>query len=159
MPAHPPAAKLLRHPITDWGEFISVTPEDAGWEYLHFAVRRLAAREVWTRATGPDEYGLVILGGTCAINSSRGHWEPVGRRPHVFSGMPYALYLPRDTEFILTAGDAGCEVGGGREEKTAEMLLLRWPLNQFIRCLQVGSGVRRKRGAGVRAGGRLRRFR
>jgi len=113
MLAHPPAAKLLRHPITDWGEFVSVTPEDAGWEYLHFAVRRLAAREVWTRATGPDEYGLVILGGTCAIDSSRGRWEPVGRRPHVFSGMPYALYLPRDTEFILTAGDARCEVAYG----------------------------------------------
>lgn len=106
------ALNLRRRPTAQTGEFIRVTPSDAGWEHLHFAVRRLAPGERWRQATGAHEYGLVLLGGRCSINSSRGQWNRVGRRPDVFRGMPYALYLPRDTEFTLAA-ETGCEVAYG----------------------------------------------
>ena len=90
-----------------------ITPADAGWEHLHFAVRRLAPSERWIQATGPHEYGLVVLGGICSVDSSRGKWEALGRRPDVFHGMPYALYLPRDTKFTLTSIGTGCKVAYG----------------------------------------------
>lgn len=89
-----------------------VTPPDAGWEHLHFAARRLVPGERWTQTTGPHEYGLVILGGLCSVASSRGAWKTIGRRLDVFQGMPYALYLPCDTEFTLTAM-TDCEVAYG----------------------------------------------
>jgi len=66
-------------------------------------VRRLAARETWTHETGRCEAALVVLGGRCAVRSQRGEWPSLGRRPDVFSGMPYALYLPRHTAFTLEA--------------------------------------------------------
>jgi len=88
-----------------------VTPPDAGWEHLNFAARRMVKGEGWRQATGPHEYGLVILGGVCSVESSRGHWK-MGRRPDVFHGMPYALYLPCDTEFTLSAL-TDCEVACG----------------------------------------------
>jgi 5-deoxy-glucuronate isomerase len=60
-------------------------------------------REQWQGSTGGFEYGLVILGGVCGVESSRGKWARIGRRPNVFSGMPYALYLPSNTSFTVTA--------------------------------------------------------
>lgn len=97
---------LLVHPRAvpgEYGEYIYITPETAGWNTLSFAARRMAPGEVWQAHTGLSEYGLVILGGSCSVRSSRGEWANIGRRPNVFSGMPYALYLPRETEFTVEA--------------------------------------------------------
>ncbi|MBI3763655.1 MAG: 5-deoxy-glucuronate isomerase [Chloroflexi bacterium] len=107
------ASALLRRPSSRVGEFVRVTPDDAGWDYLHFAARRLDSGEQWECGTGPHEYGLVLLGGVCSVASSRGSWERLGRRPDVFHGMPHALYLPRDTDFTLTPMGGGCEVAYG----------------------------------------------
>jgi 5-deoxy-glucuronate isomerase len=98
-----PDSPLLVRPRSVNGEYAKVTPETAGWEHLHFAALRMRAGETWTSATGELEFGLVVLGGVCSIDSSRGKWENVGRRPDVFHGMPHALYLPPQTEFKVTA--------------------------------------------------------
>lgn len=87
----------------EYGEYIYITPETADWNTLSFAARRMARGEVWQEHTGFNEYGLVILGGTCTVRSSHGEWANIGRRPNVFSGIPYALYLPRETEFTVEA--------------------------------------------------------
>ncbi|MDT8305532.1 MAG: 5-deoxy-glucuronate isomerase [Anaerolineae bacterium] len=84
-------------------EYVRITPQSAGWELLHFAARRLQKGQQWQQDTGASEYGLVILGGRCAVSSSRGEWPTIGRRPDVFGGMPYALYLPPQTRFTVTA--------------------------------------------------------
>src|SRR5687768_9009507 len=94
---------LLVHPVAESGEYACVTPARAGWEWLHFAARKMAGGERWEQETGEAEYALVILGGVCSVRSSRGEWEGIGRRPHVFAGMPYALYLPRQTSFTVEA--------------------------------------------------------
>jgi 5-deoxy-glucuronate isomerase len=94
---------LLVKPRATYGEYIRVTPESAGWEWLHFSARRFRQGEQWRVSTGDFEYGLVILGGVCSVSSSRGEWPKIGRRPNVFSGLPYALYLPRDTTLTVTA--------------------------------------------------------
>jgi 5-deoxy-glucuronate isomerase len=80
-----------------------VTAEQAGWELLNFELRQIAQGESWGRPTEEGELGLVILGGACAVKSNRGEWSRIGGRPHVFGGMGSALYLPRHSEFELTA--------------------------------------------------------
>ncbi len=59
--------------------------------------------------TGHRELGLVLLGGRCSVSSSRGEWTEIGRRPNVFAGMPYALYLPVSTEYTITA-ETDCDL-------------------------------------------------
>ncbi len=98
---------------TQAGIVTEVTPASAGWEHLGFEVRRLDKETSWSYHTGDSEYGLVILGGVCSVRSNRGSWHEIGRRPDVFSGMPYAVYLPRETEFTLTAHTDSLEVAVG----------------------------------------------
>ncbi|HJT89807.1 MAG TPA: 5-deoxy-glucuronate isomerase [Bryobacteraceae bacterium] len=77
--------------------------ESYGFEYLSFRTQRLAAGHWVEEETGERELGLVLLGGRCSVESSRGAWHDIGRRPHVFAGMPYALYLPLHTQFRIAA--------------------------------------------------------
>jgi 5-deoxy-glucuronate isomerase len=94
---------LLVSPDFDSPEYLRITPESAQWEYLHLSARRLNQGEQWHFDTADNELALVVLGGICNVNSSRGNWENLGRRADVFSGMPYTLYLPRQTEFMVEA--------------------------------------------------------
>ena len=66
-------------------------------------VRRFGKGDQWSHDTGECEAVLVVLGGTCSVSSNRGEWAKIGRRANVFDGMPYALYLPRQTQFTLKA--------------------------------------------------------
>jgi 5-deoxy-glucuronate isomerase len=123
------ASNLLIHPrigSTETGIVTQVTAESAGWQDLNFEVRRLNRDMTWTHHTGDNEYGLVILGGICTVQSNRGSWHEIGRRPNVFSGMPYAVYLPRQTEFTLTAHTDGFEVAAGwaatNRDRTARLI-------------------------------------
>ncbi len=104
---------LLIRPTAKAGEYLRITPERAGWDHLSFAARLLGQGESWTGNTGDAEYGFVILGGQCTVETSRGRWEAIGRRANVFQGMPYALYLPPQTEFKLTALSAELDVACG----------------------------------------------
>ncbi len=84
-----------------------VTADQAGWSFLNAEVRSLSDEAAWSHQTGECEAVVVILGGRCSVVSDRGEWPEIGRRPNVFGGMPYALYLPRRTAFTLTAvGDS-----------------------------------------------------
>ena len=109
----PGKTPLLVRPRSINGEYVRVTPETAGWEHLHFAARRMSQGEKWPAETRDCEYGLVVLGGVCSVESSRGSWKMIGRRPDVFHGMPYALYLPRDTTFTVTAVSADLDLACG----------------------------------------------
>lgn len=91
------------------GEFARVNAEDAGWEYLNMAAMRLNQGERFADQTRDNENLIVVLGGRCNIRTSDGSFEHVGRRPDVFSGMPYALYLSRGKEFEITALTDGFE--------------------------------------------------
>jgi 5-deoxy-glucuronate isomerase len=87
---------------------VEVQPEQAGWETIHFQARRLARSQSWTFETGGNELALVLLGGRLDVESNRGSWAGIGERQNVFAGLPYALYLPRQTTFsVLAASD--CE--------------------------------------------------
>lgn len=86
---------------------LEITPERAGWEYISFQARRLAVGQRWTFATREHELAFVNLSGRYTVTSDRGRWTGIGGRRDVFRGGAHALYLPRRTEFSVTAEEAG----------------------------------------------------
>jgi 5-deoxy-glucuronate isomerase len=83
--------------------------ETYGFEFLSFSNRKLTPGERLRGHTANRELGLVLLGGKCSVVSSRGEWKSIGRRPNVFAGMPYAVYLPIDTDYTITA-ETDCDL-------------------------------------------------
>jgi 5-deoxy-glucuronate isomerase len=104
------SAETLLVPARAGGILNEVTPESAGWTDLAFEARRLSRGETWRVDTGEREAALVLLGGVAAVHSSCGDWPRVGRRPDVFSGMPWAIYLPRRTRFEVRGESDRLEV-------------------------------------------------
>jgi 5-deoxy-glucuronate isomerase len=92
------------------GIFASVSAAQAGWQYLNMAALRLNNGQSYASQTGEHEHLSVVLGGRCNVRTSHGDYLNIGRRPNVFSGMPYAVYLPRRTDFLIEALSDGLEV-------------------------------------------------
>jgi 5-deoxy-glucuronate isomerase len=97
--------ELIIHPnqSLDAGLIIEVTPELAGWEYIHFQSRSLAEGKTWSFDSGGYELALVMLSGSISVSSNRGNWEKIGCRSSVFEGLPEALYLPKKSIFKVLA--------------------------------------------------------
>jgi 5-deoxy-glucuronate isomerase len=103
------------------GRWEQVTPESAGWSRLFFGVRRGS----FASETGNGEVALVVLGGRCSVKAEGERWE-LGGRASVFDGMPWALYLPRETAYAVEA-DPSAEVAicGALCEARREPVLIR----------------------------------
>jgi 5-deoxy-glucuronate isomerase len=82
---------------------VKITPEQAGWKYVHFTVRQIAARRTWQGHTGNTEMCLVLLAGRCRV-SWKNERHDLGPRQDVFSAYPHAAYLPPNTRFTVEAG-------------------------------------------------------
>lgn len=104
---------FLISPHFDQDEYIQVTPQSVGWEHLSFAARKMAHGNSWDFETHENELALVVLGGSCQIVSNRGTWMDVGRRCNVFDGMPYALFLPPETNFTVEAKSENLDIAYG----------------------------------------------
>jgi len=117
------------------GSWDQVTPEAAGWHYLHFGVRRAP----FASQTGDQEVALVVLGGLCRVDAAGGSWD-LGGRDEVFGGMPWALYLPRDTPYEV-AGDAEVAICGAVCESRLEPVLIR-PEDVEIEVRGAGNATR-----------------
>jgi 5-deoxy-glucuronate isomerase len=87
------------------GVQISLTPRQAKWEYVGFAVRQIARGESWTGRTGSDEVCLVLLSGFASVTWAPGQRKRVrlGPRKDVFSDYPHAVYLPPGSTFEVRA--------------------------------------------------------
>ena len=92
------------------GEFARVRADEAGWDYLNMSAYRMNRGNKHQDNTGEYEQVIVILGGRCTIRTQDGTFENIGRRPNVFSGMPYALYLSRNKDFEVEALTDGFEI-------------------------------------------------
>ena len=101
------------------GQWEQVTPESAGWRYLHFGVRRGS----FAAESGDVEVALVPLSGRCRVEAEGESWE-IGGRATVFDGLPWALYLPCDTSYRVE-GDAEVAICGARCERRREPVLVR----------------------------------
>lgn len=104
------AENLLVRPGTFPGDpslVLDISPASAGWDLISFQVRRLAAGDSWSFASGGNELAVVNLTGRYSVRSDRGSWRGIGGRASVFSDAAHALYLPRNTSFTVTAEEAG----------------------------------------------------
>ncbi len=86
---------------------LSILPEEAGWKYISFQVRRLDAGKSWPFETGENELAFVNISGRYTVKSNKGAWSGIGGRRSPFEGAAHALYLPRHTSFTITAEEAG----------------------------------------------------
>ncbi|MDX6437590.1 MAG: 5-deoxy-glucuronate isomerase [Gaiellaceae bacterium] len=117
------------------GGWEEVTPESAGWSHLSFGVREGS----FVSETGDVEIALVPLGGRCRVSAEGEQWE-LGGRASVFEGMPWALYLPRDTTYRVE-GDAQVAICGARCERRREPVLIR-PEDVEIEVRGAGNATR-----------------
>jgi 5-deoxy-glucuronate isomerase len=78
--------------------------ENFGYEYLSFENVRLKPGERYDGETAERELAIVMLGGRCSVESSKGTWRNIGERSDVFGGRPYTLYLPVGTRFQVSSG-------------------------------------------------------
>jgi 5-deoxy-glucuronate isomerase len=103
------------------GAWEQVTPESAGWRYLYFGVREGA----FESQTGEAEIAIVPLSGRCRVEADGTTWE-LGDRESVFAGMPWALYLPRDTAYrVEPLGPLEVAICGARCDRRLEPVLVR----------------------------------
>ncbi len=101
---------ILVRPVADPADpdlILAITPQRAGWELISFQARRLAAGRTWSFDTGECELALVNLSGRYSVQSNRGQWRGIGGRTTVFESAGHALYLPRRTQFTVTAEEGG----------------------------------------------------
>ncbi|HRO44743.1 5-deoxy-glucuronate isomerase [Agriterribacter sp.] len=105
-----PDQKLLVRPDPGNRRYHHFTAQDAGWNYLNFETRLLDKNEAFSQHTGDNEYCIVLLGGNFKVSSDKGEWETRNGRKDVFSGIAHTLYLPRNTDFTLTAQTANTDI-------------------------------------------------
>jgi 5-deoxy-glucuronate isomerase len=90
------------------GSWESIDPGSAGWRYLSFRVLRHGPGDETSLSTGDEEACLVVVNGSCEVESDGGEWNLHGR-PGVFGGMPWALYLPPGSSYRVRT-EAGAEI-------------------------------------------------
>ena len=100
---------LIRPQASAGSEILRVDKSVSRFEYLTFSVRAPKKGDSFRGQTDSTELCIVMLGGACSIESSAGTWRHLGKRPNVFAGMPYAVYLPIHTEYAVSA-EADCEL-------------------------------------------------
>jgi len=92
------------------GRVIAITPESAGWRYVGFEVRRLAAGTQVEIVEPGRELCLMVLVGMADISAGGLDFTGLGGRTSVFDDLaPGAVYLPADLPATLTAL-ADCEI-------------------------------------------------
>ncbi len=117
------------------GAWEQVTPESAGWSHLYFDVRSGSFASV----TGDVEVALVPLAGRCTVDADGVRYE-LGGRESVFAGMPWALYLPRDTDYRVEV-EGEVAICGARCERRREAVLIR-PEDVEIEVRGAGNATR-----------------
>jgi 5-deoxy-glucuronate isomerase len=81
---------------------LAVTPQSAGWDFISFQARKLRAGHQWSLGSASNELAIVLLSGRISIRSTQGSWRDLERKD-VWTSAATALYLPRHTEFTITA--------------------------------------------------------
>lgn len=104
---------LLQKPNATSKIYHRVTPKSAQWEYLSFEAREMELNETWEHDTKDNEMVIVLLSGNFRVSSNHGDWETINGRKDVFSGVAHTLYLPRNSQFKLTATSKNLDIAYG----------------------------------------------
>ncbi|MEW5945075.1 MAG: 5-deoxy-glucuronate isomerase [bacterium] len=82
---------------------------EMGLNLVSFSLLFLEPGESFSEDTGEDETALVILGGSCDASAGENRWENLGARADVFDGAATCVYVPRESNYGVTARD-GVEI-------------------------------------------------
>jgi len=104
---------LLAKSTSGFGIYQSVLKDETGWQFLNFQARLMKQGERWSANTGENEYAIILLGGNFSVITSKGNWKTVNGRKDVFSGIAHSLYLPRNTDFVVTAESEVLDIAYG----------------------------------------------
>ncbi len=104
---------LLAKSAPGFGVYQSILKEETGWQFLNFQARLMKEGEKWIGNTEGNEYAIILLGGNYSVKTSKGKWETVNGRKDVFHGIAHSLYLPRNTQFELTAESKTLDIACG----------------------------------------------
>jgi 5-deoxy-glucuronate isomerase len=101
-------SRLLRKPQAS-NPIHDVTPENAGWRYVGFALHRLAAGETLAGDTGGNELCIVLVTGRAEVAAAGEAFGIVGGRADVFEGKPWSVFVPGGAAYTIRA-EGACEV-------------------------------------------------
>lgn len=100
---------------TDGTVRLSVTPDDAGWDYLSFAVVDLGPGDVHHELLPDQETAIVPLSGSGTVTAAGDSFEL--RRTSVFDEMPQVVYAPPGTPIeVATSGRFEFAIGSAPAE-------------------------------------------
>jgi 5-deoxy-glucuronate isomerase len=86
------------------GLLVSLTPDEAGWSYVHFQAYRLAGGQRVEGETADRETALIVLGGRGQITAGSRAFEGIGDRESVWDKTPpYTLLLPPGISYTVEA--------------------------------------------------------
>lgn len=100
------------------GVLLQFSREQAGWDWMSFCVRRIAAGDSWESGHPGEETAYVLLSGKCTADWGEGK-QKIGQRNSVFDGLPYALYLAPGGKVRMEA-ETVCEVAECRVPSRAQ---------------------------------------
>lgn len=108
-------------------DLVSVTPQQAGWDYVGFSAHRLQDGASLAHDSGQREVCLVVLEGLVDIQCGAQSWQQVGQRRSVFEDVPpYALYVPAGSSFSVTARGAAevalCSAPAGQDQLPVRLI-------------------------------------
>ncbi len=106
-------------PPDEEGEFLSFTRQQAGWQWMSFAVRRLKPGQKLELRAEREEIAVIILGGKCYADWGCGV-QLIGDRKNVFDRFPYALYVP-DAHHAAFMAETFCEIAECRVPAEAKL--------------------------------------
>ena len=86
-----------------YGKSQIITKENSSCKNVEIDMLRLADGDAKHYSDHNREYGLVILGGRCSVEGGNFRYEEIGARETVFDGNATCVYVPRNTEFTITA--------------------------------------------------------
>ena len=135
---------LLLHSARRTGEsssLITVTAQSANWAYCSLDVVSLRSGARWSRSSGGEELGLVVLSGSCEIASAGERWTLEGRSD-IFAGQPWALYLPIGSDYeIVATGVLELAICGSAAERAFPARLIT-PADVAVEIRGAGNAAR-----------------
>jgi 5-deoxy-glucuronate isomerase len=98
---------LLRKPIPGVGPSHDISPEDAGWTYVGFALHDLVPGQSVAAATGAREAILVLVEGHAHLSAGGEDFGEMGDRKSPFERTPpHCLYVPAGADWRAEATTA-----------------------------------------------------
>lgn len=97
---------------TDFKGYKEIITKEAGLEVIGFDMISIEPGESLNLNSGEFELGLVVLSGTCSVTTEGFNESGIGSRRNVFDGKPATVYIPKDSDYTVTAEGYGkLEIG------------------------------------------------